>query len=137
TMSLIKTADSFDQRRDRFLMAAYDSLHQFVPDHKVRSAGILIDQQKRSACFHGIYSIGCLGSTSAGVFRGKRSCIFTIWKIIDEKRNIGAADTPSILSPQFKGGVVGNDIFPAVSGDMVVDAQLQRLQQSGFSVVSA
>src|SRR5699024_1470043 len=87
--------------------------------------------------FDGLNRIGSLRGASAGVLCRKRSGIFSIWKVIDEKRDICPADASSIFGPQFYRGVISDHIFPAVSGDMVVDAQLQRLQQSGFSVVSA
>ena len=49
-------------------------------------------------------------------------------QIIDKEGNINIADTSAILRPQFYRRIVRDDKFPAVPGDMVINAQFQSLQ---------
>ena len=48
--------------------------------------------------------------------------------------------TAVILRPssalRLDGGVVGDHVFPAVSGDVIIDAPLQRFQQRGLPVIA-
>ena len=52
----------------------------------------------------------------------------------DKEGNINVVDAASILGAQLDRGFIGDDIFTAVPGDVVVYAALKRLQQGGFSV---
>lgn len=86
---------------------------------------------------HSFYDTGSLGGTSTGVFRGKTTGVFLVRKIIDEEGDIYIFDEASVLGAEFQGGFVGDDVFAAVTGNMVVDAKLQGIQKRGFAMIAA
>ena len=127
----------FDKRSDRFLIPVNDSLHQFIPHHKVGGAGVLVDEQKFRSTFHRLHHICRLRSASAGVFRIKCLRIFPAGQVVDKHGNICLLDAPPILRADFHSRVVGDHILSSIPRDMVIDAKLQRFQQCGFSMISA
>ena len=50
-----------------------------------------------------------------------------LWQIVDKQGDVDITDAASVLCPQFNGRTVRNDVFPAVTGDMIVHTGLQSL----------
>ena len=57
---IIQLPYPLNKRRDRLHVAMNDSLHQFIPDHKVGRTRILVDQKKGSSRLDTLYYICCL-----------------------------------------------------------------------------
>ena len=51
---------------------------------------------------------------------------------MDEEGDIDVADASGVLGAELSGACIGDDIFTAVPGDVVVYAALKRLQQVDF-----
>ena len=97
----------------------------------------LIDEERLCSRLHGLHHIGSLGGASTRILRAKGTRILSVRKIVDEHGNIHLFDASSVLRADLHRRIIGNDILPAVPGDMVVHAKFQRLKQCGFAVVSA
>ena len=134
---LIEFTDPLDERCDRLHIPVDDSLHQFVPDHEVCRARILIDQEKRRPRLDALHHIRRLRRTSAGVLCAEANCILSVRKVVDEHGDIRLPDAPPVLRADLHRRAVCDHIFPAVPCDMVVHAQLQRFQQCRFPMISA
>ncbi len=117
-----------DKGDDGFHIPADNPLHQFVPDHEIGGAGVLVDKKSPGPHLHGFHRGRRLGSTAAGVLRIKMPSVLAPRKIADEHGDIHLLDAPAILRPQFHGAVVGEYILPAVSGNMVIDPLFQCFQ---------
>ena len=50
---------------------------------------------------------------------------------MDEEGDIDVADASGVLGAELSGACIGDDIFTAVPGDVVVYAALKRLQRDG------
>ena len=137
TVLFIQLPDTVDKRRDRLILAVYHPLHQLVADHKIGCTRILIDEERLCSRLHGLHHIGSLGGASTRILRAKGTRILSVRKIVDEHGNIHLFDASSVLRADLHRRIIGNDILPAVPGDMVVHAKFQRLKQCGFAVVSA
>ena len=127
TVGIVKFPDPVDKRNDRFRIPADNALHQIVPDHKVRSTGILIDQEKFCARFHSFDGISCLRGAAAGIFRVKSGRIPAVRKVADKHGDIRLLNTSAVFRPEFHRRIVCDHIFPAVSVDMVINACHQCL----------
>ena len=114
-----------------------DPLHQLVPDHEVRRAGILVDQQKRRACLNALHHVRCLGGAPAGILGTESHRVLAVGEVVDEHGDIRLLDAPPVLGTDLHRRIVRDHILSPVSRDMVIDAQLQRFQKGGFPVVSA
>lgn len=86
----------------------------------------LIQKKNLTSRLHTLHNSRSLGSTSAGIRGGEAVGVFFIWKIIDEKRDIDFPDQPSVLGAEFHSSRIGDHIFAAVPGDMVINTALQR-----------
>lgn len=53
---------------------------------------------------------------------------------MDEEGDIDIADASGVLGAELSGACIGDDIFTAVPGDVVVYAALKSLQKGRFSV---
>ena len=104
---------------------------------KVGGRRIFVQQENFASGFHSFYDAGRLGGASTGVFCGKTTSVFLIRKIIDEEGDIYIFDKASVFGAKFQRGIVGDDIFAAVTGNMVVDTKFQGIQKRGFAVVAA
>ena len=98
---LIQPFDPLDKRSDRFLFPADHLLHQFVPDHKIGGAGILVDEEQGGTGFQPLHHIGRLRGAAAGVLGGEGGGVPAVWQVIDKHGDIGFADASSVLRPQF------------------------------------
>ena len=114
-----------------------DPLHQLVPDHEVRRAGILVDQQKRRSRLNALHHVRRLGGTPAGVLGTEPHRVLAVGKVVDEHGDIRLLDAPPVLGTDLHRRIVRDHILSPVSRDMVIDAQFQRFQKGRFSVVSA
>lgn len=134
---LIEISGTLQKRSDGFFFPADDLLHKRIPDHKISSGGVLVNEKETAVCLHALHGSGGLRRTAAGIQSGKCRGIPLVWKIIDEEGDIHVFDNTSILGTELDGGGVGDDIFPAVSCDVWVDSGFQCFQKGGFSVVAA
>ena len=134
---LIEFPHPVNEGGDRLHVPVDDPLHQFVPDHEVGGAGVLIDKQQGSPRLHGLYHVGCLGGAAAGVLRGEGGSVLAVGQVVDEHGDIRAADAASVLRADFHRTFVGDYIFPAIPGDVVVYPQLQSFEKGGLSVIAA
>ena len=133
----IEETGALDERGDGFLLPADHPLHQLVADHEIGGAGVLVDEKDPGAAFHALDHVGRLRGASAGILGVEGPGVLFVGKIVDEHGNIRLFDAAPVLGTDFEGGIIGDHIFPAVARDVVIHAQLQRLQQGGFSVVAA
>ena len=57
-------------------------------------------------------------------------------QVVDEEGNVCVRYLAAILRPDFHGAAVGDDVLPAIPGNVVVDTPLQGFQQGGLAVIS-
>ena len=57
--------------------------------------------------------------------------------MVDEGGDVHLFDDASLLGTELYSSGIGDDKFPAVTGNVVIDTCLQGFQQGGFSVVAA
>ena len=134
---LVKLPDPVDKRRDRLHVPMDHSLHQLIPDHEICRAGIFVDQKQGGSRLHGLDHVSRLGRAAAGVLRPELHRILSIGKVVDKHGNIRFLDASSVLRPDLDRRLVGDHVLSSVPGNMVVNAQLQRLQKRGLSMVAA
>ena len=122
---------------NRFLFAGYDSLHQLIPDHKVRRTGVFIDQKTFCTWLYRFYHICSLRSRTTGILCGKIYCIFLIRQIIDKRWNIDMGYTSSVLGPDLHRSIRSNHVFSSISGDVIVNSLFKCLQKCWFPMISS
>ena len=99
---------TFQKWSDGLFFPADHTLHERIPYHKV-----------------------------GGILCRKAEGVFFVWKIVDKKRNIYVFDKTAILRAELLGRGIGNDIFTAITGNMVVNTQFQCVKQGRFAMVAA
>ena len=134
---LIETANPFNKRNDGFFFGRNYLLHQLIPNHEIGGGGVLVDKKQLTATLNTFHQIGSLRGTSAGVLGRKISGIFLTGQLPDKRRNVHMGHAAAIFRAQLPGAFIGNDQFPAVALNVIIDAILQRLQHRGFAVIAA
>ena len=132
----IEIADAGDEGRDRLLVAGDHARHELVAHHKIRRAGVLIDEQQLRAGLHRFNDIGSLGSASAGVLRREAHSVFPIGEILDEKGNIDIFDAAAVFRAHFDRRFVRDDELAPVAANVVVDTLFESVQEGGLPVVT-
>ena len=113
---------------DGLLLPGDHRLHQLVPNHEIGGGGVLVHQKKAAARLQRLGDVGGLGGTAAGVQGGKMGGVPAAGQVVDEQRDVRVRHLTAILRADFHCGAVGENILPAVPGNVVVNAALQRLQ---------
>ena len=121
---------------DRLHVPADDPLHQLVPDHKVGGAGVLVHKQHPGPGLQSLHHVGRLRGAAAGVLGGESGGVLAVGQAPDEHRDVGVHDAPPVLRPDLHGRGIGDDILPAIPGDVVIHPQLQGFQQGGLAVIA-
>ncbi len=124
-------------RDDRLLLRGHDPLHQTVPHHEIGGTGVFVHEQAPGSGCDGFHTGRRLGGAAAGILGGKVRRGFPIRQTADEETDVIPVHTPSVLGPDLYGSPVGDDELPSVSGNMIVDAPFQCIQQGGLAVVAA
>ena len=132
----IQVTGTLQKWSDRFFVWSYKALHEGVTHHKVGGRGIFIQQEHTASRLHAFDDACSLRSTSAGVVCGEAASILTVWKVIDEHGDVHIFDEASVLGTELQGRIIGQDIFPPVSGNVIVYTHIQSIQQSGFAVIA-
>ena len=78
-------------------------------------------------CFHGIC---CLRCTSARILGTEIHSILSAWKVTYKGAYIKLIDTASVFCAKLHRTVLGYDIFPAVTRDMIIYTALKSLEQT-------
>ena len=86
---------SFGKRSDR--LPADEFLHQCVPDHKVGSAFVFINEQQFGSGVHRLEDIRSLRGRTRGMF-GRKMPGIAARKPGDERRNVKIFDTSAVFS---------------------------------------
>ena len=128
---------TFQKWSDGLFFPADHTLHERIPYHKVGGRSILVKKKHFTSGFHTFHDPGSLGSAAAGILCRKAEGVFFVWKIVDKKRNIYVFDKTAILRAELLGRGIGNDIFTAITGNMVVNTQFQCVKQGRLAVVAA
>ena len=135
-MLLIEFPDALQEGGNGLHIPVNDLLHQRIPHHEVGGAGILVHEKEGGTSLQALHHIGRLGGAAASVLGGEVNGVLAVGQVVDEEGDVGVTDAPPILRPDFYRSRIGDDIFPAISGNMGVDPQLQSLEQGGFSVIA-
>ena len=133
----IQQTDPIGKRRDGLCFCCYHLLHQFIPDHKVGSAGILIYEECLCPCFNGFCHACRLGGAAAGIFCIKCCGIFPIGQMIDKERNVYLLDASAVFCPQFHGRIFCDHILSAIPLSVRIYSTLQCFQKCRFSMIAA
>ena len=128
---------TFQKWSDGLFFPADHTLHERIPYHKVGGRSILVKKKNFTSGFHTFHDPGSLGSAAAGILCRKAEGVFFVWKIVDKKRNIYIFDKTAIFRAEFLGRGIGNNIFTAITGNMVVNTQFQCVKQGRFAMVAA
>ena len=122
---LIEFSNAIDKRGNGFHIPVNDTLHQLIANHKIRRAGIFVDEKQGGVGFQALYYIGGLRSAAAGIFCHESVGIFTIRQVVDKHGDVRLVDAAPIFGTDFHCRMIGDDIFPAISSDMRIDSHLQ------------
>ena len=128
---------TFQKWSDGLFFPADHALHEGIPHHKIGGRSILVKKKNFTSGFHTFHDPGSLGSAAAGILCRKAEGVFFVWKIVDKKRNIYIFDKTAIFRAEFLGRGIGNNIFTAITGNMVVNTQFQCVKQGRLAVVAA
>ena len=134
---LIEQAHPVRERSDGLVRFGDNSLHQLIPHHEIRRAGILIHQQRPGTALHSLHYRGCLRGAAACIVCKKRSRILVVRKMVDEQGYVITTDAASVLRPDLHSRLICHDVLPSVPGDVIIDTKLQRLQKRGLPVIAA
>ena len=133
----IKIFGTFKKWGNWFFFSGYHFLHESITHHEICGRRIFVQQENSASSLHSFYDVSRLGGASTGVFCRKTTSVFLIRKIIDEQRDIYIFNKTSVFGAKFQRGIVCDDVFAAVTGNMVVDAKLQGIQKRGFAMIAA
>ncbi len=133
----IQVTHAADKRCDRLFAVGHDALHQFIAYHE-SSWRTYPRRSERGSCrirFLRLHwqPVRCFRWHPRSRMRSYHS----FREIVDEEGDIDIADAAGVLGAELYSACIGDDIFPAVSGDVVVYTAFKRLQQGGLSVKAA
>ncbi len=135
-MLRVQLAYPVDERRDRLLGFGDQFLHAPVSHHEVGGTGVFVDQQNLGTDFKGFDDVRRLRRRARGVVTTELGGRLAIREIGNKWRNRHLFHPPSILSANRHCRGIRCHPFPAIAGDMIVNAANERLEQRRFAVIS-
>ena len=128
TSLCIEIPGTLQERGNRLFIWSDQALHKGIPHHEVGSGGVFIQKKYMTSRFDSFYDTCRLGGTATGIFCRKTMGVFAIWQVIDEHRNIHILDKAAVFRTKLQSGIICQYIFPSISGNMVVNTEIQCIQ---------